>query len=100
MEGLQVRQGTVYRKLADDSRFVLINHNLMQLQSLLLRDLAGQWDCSAPEIIAVDTLIDIRKSGEYEELGDMESSEFRELLEKLIAADSLPEDHLELVRKI
>ena len=100
MEGLQIRQGTIYRKRDDGSEFVLINHNPMQLQSLRLHQRAGEWDCRAPELLAVDTLIEIRKSGEYEELGDMESDEFKVLLDKLIAAGSLPEDHLELVRKI
>ena len=38
MEGLQIRQGTVYRKTADGSRFILINHNPMQLQSMRLHE--------------------------------------------------------------
>ena len=53
MEGLQIRQGTVYRKLSDGSQVILINHNPMQLQSLLLRGEGVSWDLSAPEIISV-----------------------------------------------
>ena len=100
MEGLQIRQGTVYRKKEDGSEFVLINHNPMQLQSLLLRRNGAAWDCSAPELIAVDTLIEIRKSSDYEELGDMASGDFKKLVETLLKADSLPEDHRELVEKL
>ena len=46
MNDLQIRQGTVYRKLSDDSKFILINHNPMQLQSLLLRWNGEIWACA------------------------------------------------------
>lgn len=100
MNDLQIRQGTVYRKLSDDSKFILINHNPMQLQSLLLRWNGEIWNCALPELIDVDTLIAIRKSGEFEECGDIPEAEFKALVETLLAAGSLPEDHRELVEKL
>jgi hypothetical protein len=100
MEGLQIRQGTVYRKTADGSRFILINHNPMQLQSMRLHENGNAWDVSAPEIITVDGLIELRRSGEYEETGDISPEEFKQLAEALLAADSLPEDEAGLIRSL
>ena len=72
----------------------------MQLQSLLLRGEGVSWDLSAPEIISVDDLILLRKSGEYEELGDIPAEDFRKLAEELLLADSLPEDEKKMVKTL
>ena len=88
MQGLEIRQGTVYEEDGTGRRFLLIHHNPMNLCSLLLRaDGAGSpYDLARPERISVDEIIEIRRSGKYRELGDIPAADFHALLKALIDA--------------
>ena len=94
MQGLEIRQGTVYEENGTGKRLLLIHHNPMNLQSLLLR--AGgadsPYDPAHPEKISVDAIIELRRSGKYRELGDVPAAEFRNLLKALLAVESLDEE--------
>jgi len=94
MQGLEIRQGTVYEETGTGKRLLLIHHNPMNLQSLLLR--AGEadspYDLAHPEKISVDAIIELRRSGKYRELGDVPVAEFRNLLKALLAAEPLDEE--------
>ncbi|OQA85423.1 MAG: hypothetical protein BWY31_01945 [Lentisphaerae bacterium ADurb.Bin242] len=96
MQGLEIRQGTVYEEIGTEKRFLLIHHNPMNLCSLLLRaDGAGApYDPARPERISVDEIIELRRSGKYRELGDVPAAEFRALLKALLDAGAACEEDL------
>ena len=99
---LKMRQGTVYREKESGRRFVLVNHNPMALQSLRFWSASPEspFDLGAPERISADELIALRNSGNYEELGDLPPELFRKMVETLIAAGSLPQEELKLLRSL
>ncbi len=90
MQGLEIRQGTVYEESATGKRLMLIHHNPMNLCSLLLHSEGdGQsYDLTRPERISVDEIIEIRRSGKYRELGDIPAEEFRKMLKALLDSGS------------
>lgn len=90
MQGLEIRQGTVYEEKATGGCLLLIHHNPMNLCSLLLRaERAGSpYDLTRPEKISVDEIIELRKSGKYREMGDIPVGEFRVLLKNFLDAGS------------
>ena len=102
MDNITVRQGTVYREKASGRRFVLVNHNPMALESLRFWSAseADPFDLGAPERITADELIVLRKSGKYEELGDLPPELFRQMAGALAAAGNLPETDLALIRAL
>ncbi len=100
MSGFVIRQGTVYRNKVSGARFCLINHNPMGLQSIRIPETDGSFDCVHPEIISMDFLIDLRKNGAYEDLGDLPESVFQQLLQILLASVSFPETETALLKSL
>ncbi len=100
--GLSIRQGTVYRDRKNGGRLLLIHHNPMELQSLLFRSAPGEgaFDLARPEVIGVDDLIELRRSGEYEELGDLPRPALDRALDVLLSSGGLPEKIAMLLRSI
>jgi len=101
MTDLQWRQGTVYQA-KNGARRLLIHHNPMQLRSLQLRaaDAEAPFDLAGVEIIAVDELIELRRSGDWRDLGDLPSETVDALLETVIAGNALPPADLEAARAL
>ncbi len=102
MQGLEIRQGTVYEESATGKRLLLIHHNPMNLCSLLLRSEGdGQaYDPARPERISVDEIIEIRRSGKYRELGDIPAEEFGRLLKALLDSGSAAEEDLPFLKAL
>ena len=97
----QIRQGTVYRKKADGSRLLLIHHNPMNLESLVIPcGGEGDFDVRRCMLVSIDALISLRKSGEYVEEGDLDASVLRQILKELLVCGVLTEDAAKLVAEI
>ena len=96
--GLSIRQGTVYRETASGKLLLLIHHNPMALRSLAVPGTEDSFDCAAAGIMAVDDLIAMRKSGRWEELGDVADEVFQSVLNAVIAAASLAPEDMEILK--
>ena len=84
MDGLTFQTHTVYRDLQSGAFLLLVHHNPMALCSLLLaRTADGNFDPSGFQPVGVDTIIAMRKSGQFEELEPLPAEEFRNLLNEL-----------------
>jgi len=94
MDGMIIRQGTIYEHRTSARRLLVINHNPMQLESLLLTAAApdAPLDLDSLQVVAIDELISLRRSGEYRDLGDLPSDGFQRLLRALLSAPELSED--------
>ena len=90
--GLSIRQGTVYRETASGKRLLLIHHNPMALRSLAVPGTEDSFDCAAAAVISVDDLIAMRKSGCWEELGDVPDEVFQSILNAVIASAPLADE--------
>ena len=98
----EMRQGTVYLEKKSGRRFILVNHNPMALFSMRFWSESAEsaFNLAAPEMISIDDLIELRKSGEYEELGDLPPEIFKSMLSSLIAAAALPEEDIKLLKSL
>ena len=84
MDGFTFQTHTVYRDLQSGALLLLVHHNPMALCSLLLApDGNGGFDSAHPRQAGVDTIIAMRKSGQFEELDPLPEKEFRKLLDEL-----------------
>ena len=84
MDGLTFQTHTVYRDRRNNAVLLLVHHNPMALCSLLLaRTADGNFDPSGFQPVGVDTIIAMRKSGQFEELDPLPEEEFRNLLNEL-----------------
>ncbi len=94
MQGLEIRQGTVYEENESGKRILLIHHNPMNLCSLLLSSYGNgkAFDVARPERISVDEIIGIRRSGKYRELGDIPAEDFLTLLKTLLETGAVAEE--------
>ncbi len=94
MDGLTFQTHTVYRDRQSGSLLLLIHHNPMALSSLVLTpDGSGGFDAAHPRRADVDTIIAMRKSGQFEELDPLPDRTLRPLLDELtrqVPADELP----------
>ena len=100
MNGYTMRQGTVYRHRADGTELLVFHHDPMRLRSLALRRVEGEWDAAHPAELTVDTLIAMRRSGEFDDLGDLAAAERRAVLDRLLALPALPEDDRRLLQSL
>lgn len=102
MNGLQIRQGTVYEEISTGKRLILINHNPMGLQSLVLRSTGADaaFDITNPEIITIDAVIELRKSGDYRELGDIPREALEAAVNAIVNANVLSEEETKLVKAV
>ena len=93
MNELILRQGTVYEHRESTRRILVVNHNPMALEALLLTaDTAeSPFDLGSVRTVGIDALIALRRSGEYRELGDLPAADFQRLLQTLLAAPGLPD---------
>lgn len=92
MDGLQIRQGTVYGEIATGRRCFFIHHNPMALESMRLAGDAETFDCAHPEIVSVDSLIELRKDPAWRELGDVPPEVFQQILAAVLAAPGLADE--------
>lgn len=95
MSGLQIRQGTVYSKRATGARLLLIHHDIMNLQSMAVPgDADGNFDCAGLSPISIDELIALRKSGDYDELGDVPPEVFQAIVKQAVELnrEKLPQE--------
>ncbi len=85
MGDLQIRQGTLYSNRVTGVRLLLIHHDIMNLRSMTVPgDADGNFDCAGLAPITVDDLIAMRKSGDYDELGDVPPEVFQAILKTAI----------------
>lgn len=91
MDGFIFQTHSVYRDKSSGVLLLLVHHNPMELCSLLLPGKADSFDAARPQRVGVDTIIDMRRSGSYEELPQMPGDRFAALLRDLIGTVT-PED--------
>lgn len=84
MNGLEIRQGTVYQEKATGKRLLLIHHDPMNLRSLAIPGSDESFDCAHPAEIAIDDLIALRKSGGWTELGDVPAEVLRQIVQSVM----------------
>ncbi|MBR4663179.1 MAG: hypothetical protein IKO93_04835 [Lentisphaeria bacterium] len=93
MDGYTFQTHSVYRDKSTGGLLLLVHHNPMALCSLLLPGKADSFDTAAPQQVGVDTIIGMRKSGQFEELEPMPEDRFAALLRDLaghVTAEDLP----------
>ena len=94
MDGLTFQTHTIYRDRQNNVVLLLVHHNPMALCSLLLaRTNDGNFDPAQFQPVGVDTIITMRKSGQFEELEPLPEEEFRKLLDELakhVSAEDAP----------
>ena len=93
MDGYTFQPHSVYRDKSTGGLLLLVHHNPMALCSLLLPGKADSFDTAAPQQVGVDTIIGMRKSGNFEELPPMPEDRFAALLRELaghVTPDDLP----------
>ena len=94
MDGFTFQTHTVYRDRQGGGLLLLVHHNPMALCSLLLaRTADGNFDPAQFQPVGVDTIISMRKSGQFEELDPLPEDEFRNLLNELakhVSAEDAP----------
>ena len=100
MSDYVMRQGTIYRHRGDGAELLVFHHDPMRLRSLALRRVEGAWDATHPAELTVDTLIAMRRSGEFDDLGDLPAAERRAVLDRLLALPALPEDDRRLLQSL
>ena len=100
MNGYTMRQGTVYKHRADGTELLVFHHDPMRLRSLALRRVDGEWDAAHPAELTVDTLIAMRRSGEFDDLGDVAEAARNAVLDRLLALPALPEDDRRLLQSL
>ena len=99
MDGLTFQTHTVYRDQQSGSLLLLVHHNPMALCSLALtQDGNGKFDAAHPSRADVDTIIAMRKSGQFEEMDPLPDREFRSLLDEL--ANHVPEEERQFVQAL
>ena len=93
MDGYTFQTHSVYRDKSTGGLLLLVHHNPMALCSLLLAGKADSFDTAAPQQVGVDTIIGMRKSGQFEELEPIPEDRFAALLRELaghVTPDDLP----------
>ena len=84
MDGFTFRTHTVYRCRQSGERLLLIHHDPMDLCSLQVPEKDGRFELSRACKTGVDAIIELRRSGEFEELSPLPESEFKSILRELL----------------
>ena len=84
MNGLTFHTHSLYRSRQTGERLLLIHHNPMALCSLLVPEKNGGFEFSGVRKTGVDIIIEMRRSGDFEELAPLPEKEFATLLNELI----------------
>ncbi len=100
MDGYTFQTHAVYRDRKSGGCVLLVHHNPMALRSLLLQQTENGFDWTAPVPVGVDTIIEMRRSGSFEELPPLPENEFRQRLEKLLSASGLSAEDAPFVRAL
>ena len=100
MNGYKMRQGTVYRRRADGGKFLLIHHNPMGMESLILPEKAGAFDVASPSLLGIDTLIAMRQSGEFEDTGDLPAEEVAALIGEMIVSGGVTREIAGMLKNV
>ena len=93
MDGFTFQTHSVYRDKQTGALLLLVHHNPMALRSLLLNGKADGFNAAAPQAVGVDSIIAMRRSGQFEELKPLPDKDFRLLLNELakyVPADEMP----------
>ena len=83
MDGFTFQTHTVYRDRKSGAAVLLVHHNPMALCSLLLDADGTGFDAAHPRPVGVDTIIEMRRSGDFEELAPLPAKKFSALLNEL-----------------
>ena len=83
MDGFTFQTHSVYRDRRSGALVLLVHHNPMALCSLLLDTDGSGFDAAHPRQVGVDTIIEMRRSGDFEELAPLPGKEFAALLNEL-----------------
>ena len=83
MDGYIFQTHSVYRDKQSCALLLLVHHNPMALRSMLLNGKGDSFDAAHPQTVGVDTIIAMRKSGQFWELDPLPPEEFRILLHEL-----------------
>ncbi len=97
MSNLQIRQGTVYEEAATGARWLYIHHNPMNLESMRIPATAEGFDCAHPETVSVDSLIEMRRSEAWRELGDVPANILQMILQAILASAELDDNTKQLL---
>lgn len=100
MDGYTFHTHAVYRDRNSGGSVLLVHHNPMALRSLLLHRNGTGFDWTAPVPVGVDTIIEMRRSGSFEELPSLPENEIRQLLENLLASSGLSAEDAPFVRAL
>ena len=83
MDGFTFQTHSVYRDKRTGGLLLLVHHNPMALCSLLLTGHDNSFDTADPQSVGVDSIIGMRKSGDFEELPSIPEEQFAALLHDL-----------------
>lgn len=100
LNNFSVRQGTIYEDIASKKHYLLVNHNIMNMDSLLLEGEGETFDIYKIRHISVDEIIAMRKSDKFKELGDLDSEEFVNLLRALLDSNALTHEDIPFVEAL
>ena len=98
MDGFTFQTHTVYRDRHSGAVVLLVHHNPMALCSLLLDADGSGFDAEHPRPVGVDTIIEMRRSGDFEEMAPLPGKEFAALLNEL--AGHVSEEDAPFVRAL
>ena len=84
MDGFTFQTHSVYRDRRSGALVLLVHHNPMALCSLLLDTDGSGFDAAHPRQVGVDTIIEMRRSGDFEEMAPLPGKEFAAMLNELI----------------
>ncbi len=97
-----IRQGTIYERADGTERRLIVNHNPMQLQALELRAAGADapFDFGTLRVVALDELIELRRSADWRDRGDLPPEAFQAVLETLLELPGLPEPIQQLLQTL
>lgn len=84
MDGYTFQTHSVYRDKRTGGLLLLVHHNPMALCSLLMPGHDNSFDTANAQRVGVETIIGMRRSGDFEEQAPMTDQEFTTLLHDLL----------------
>ena len=85
MDGFTFQTHSVYRDRKSGAAVLLIHHNPMALCSLMVPEKNGGFEFSGVRKTGVDFIIEMRRSGEFEELPPLPESELKSIVRELLS---------------